>query len=431
MNGLRNHIATSARALRYRNYRLFFTGQAVSLIGTWMTRLASSWLVYRLTADPFVLGIVNFAGLVPTFVLGPFAGVYVDRTSSLRRLILVTQFAAMVQSIGLVAAAAIPMPASTAVALLIFLNLLQGIINAFDMPARQAFLPSMVTRPEDLANGIALNSALFNAARLIGPALAGILIKLVGEVGCFAIDAVSYAGVLYALQLIDAPDIATPQRKERRFWGGFLEGLRYAWGFESIRALLILVAVLSFMGMPYVVLMPVYAKEILHGGPETLGWLTSSAGVGAIVGALLLAGRESVDGIGKLIVFAGCLFAIGLAVFAFSTRIDLSCIALLAVGFGVLMQTASSNTVLQTVVEPDKRGRIMSLYSMAFVGVGPFGGLAAGWAASRFGAPATLGVSAAVCLVSTGFFAWRLPAVRRAAERRTAARAAAAPGGVG
>ena len=425
----KGRLRTSLRALQHRNYRLFFLGQGISLIGTWMTRLASSWLVYRLSSDPFLLGLVNFASLVPSFVLGAVAGVWVDRSRNLRRLIWWTQFAGMIQSFGLAATSLahsrFGLSAHATIVTLIALNLLQGIINSFDMPGRQAFLPRMVTNKEDLANGIALNSSLFNGARLIGPALAGALIAVVGETWCFLSDALSYIAVLWALSAmvgVDQPGVA---KAGQRLVHGLKEGFAYAWRFEPIRAVLQHVAVLSFLGMPYTVLLPVFAKEILGGGPSTLGLLTAASGFGALIGALRLAGRESMAGIGRVITWGGAVFAVALASFALSRLLPLSLPLLLATGFGMLTQSASCQTILQTVVQPDKRGRVMSLYLVAWGGMAPFGSLLSGYLAKVIGAPATLVLCAAGCGVSTAFFAWRLPAVR--AAMRHSREAAAAP----
>lgn len=405
------------RSLRHRNYRLFFTGQAVSLVGTWMTRLATSWLVYRLTADPVWLGITNFAGLVPSFVLGPLCGVLVDRVADLKKLIFRTQLAGMLQSLALVAIAAAPLPADVAVGLLVGLSVAQGVINAVDVPARQAFLPRMVPDAADLANGIALNSTLFNAARLVGPAIAGGLIGVIGEIGCFAVDALSYVGVLWALWAMRLPnDVSETTVAVHRpsFWAGLTEGVSYTYKHPSIRTLIVLVAVLSLLGMPYTVLLPIYAKEILHGGPHTLGLLTSAAGLGAVAAALVLAGRKSTKDFPRWIVGSGVVFAATLAGFAYSTTLKLSVILLALAGFGMLMQTASCSTIIQTVVEPAKRGRVMSLYSTAFLGMAPFGSLAIGFLAARVGPAATLAGCAGLCLLSTLFFAktFRPPAAQ-------------------
>jgi MFS family permease len=409
-------LKTMARSLRHRNYRLFFTGQAISLIGTWMTRVATSWMVYRLTEDPVMLGVVNFAGLIPSFVLGPLCGVLVDRTDDLKRLISRTQLAAMLQSFGLVAAAALPLSTSTVVATLIALNVLQGVINAFDVPARQAFLPRMIPNQADLANGIALNSTLFNSARLIGPALAGGLIGAIGELGCYIVDAVSYIGVLWALAAMAVPALDGPVRERPAFWAGLKDGLAYAYRHPSIKSLIMLVAVLSFVGMPYNVLLPIYAKDILHGGARTLGLLTAAAGCGAVLAALVLSTRDSIEGLARWILLAGLVFGGSLAAFAYSRSVALSAALLLLVGFGMLLQTSSCSTVIQTVVDPSKRGRVMSLYSTAFLGMAPFGSLVSGYLAKHLGPPATLGACAGVCVVASAFFARRLrPGTARAA----------------
>lgn len=416
---IRAAFKTSLRALGHRNYRLFFWGQAVSLIGTWMTRLASSWLVYRLTNDPAMLGVVNFASLAPSFLLGPFAGVLVDRAKNLQRLIFLTQLAGMFQSVGLVLASAISAAPATTIASLIALNILQGIINAFDMPARQAFLPRMITDKKDLSNGIALNSSLFNAARLVGPAIAGALIAVVGETWCFGIDALSYIGVLWAVQAMRVREDDTRPKEGQRLFASLAEGLRYAWSYEPIRAVLLLIAGLSFFGLPHTVLLPVYAREILGGGPQTLGWLTAASGLGALLGALRLARRESIVGIGRVIAVAGLLFTSSLLAFAYSHNLPLSFVLLLGTGFGMLSQSASCNTILQSIVDPDKRGRVTSLYLTAFVGMAPFGGLVTGYFASRVGAPLTLAVCAGFCGLCTLQFALRLPRIRAAVRERT------------
>jgi MFS family permease len=297
----------------------------------------------------------------------------------------------------------------------------QGLINAFDIPARQAFLPHMIASPTDMTNGIALNSTMFNAARLVGPALAGALIALVGETWCFFIDGLSYIAVLWALNEIIVPLIPRDaSHKDKRLLQSFAEGINYAYHFLPIRSALLLVAVLSFMGMPYTVLLPVYAKDVFGGGPNTLGLLTSSAGLGALVGAILLAKRESVTGIGRLIVIAGTAFALALVLFAYSRNLPLSIIFLFIAGYGMITQSASCNTILQTVVDPDKRGRVMSLYATAFAGMAPFGSLAAGALAKSIGTPTTLALCALSCALSTSYFALKLPKIREAAYARAA-----------
>lgn len=400
------------RALAHRNYRLFFAGQGVSLVGTWMTRLATGWLVFRLGGESaaFLLGAVGFAGQVPTFLLSPFAGVLVDRWDR-HRTLLVTQVLSLVQAALLAVVAFRGEPGFATIAQVLALSLFQGVINAFDMPARQVLLVQLVERREDLANAIALNSFLVNGGRLIGPALAGALIALVGEAWCFVIDAVSYLAVVAALLRMRLRPMARPAEAGpigRRL----VEGFRYAFGFPPIRALLLLLALMSLFGMPYSVLLPVFAADVLHGGPTMLGLLTGASGVGAVVGALLLASRPTVLGLGRWIVIATATFGLGLIGFALSRERWLSLSLLVATGFGMMVQMAASNTILQTIVEEDKRGRVMSWFNMAFLGVAPFGSLLGGAAAGWFGAPATVLVSGIGCLIGGVLFAVQLPRLR-------------------
>jgi MFS family permease len=400
------------RSLAHRNYRLFFGGQGVSMIGTWMTRIASGWLVYRLGGDDakLLLGFAGFAGQAPTFFLAPLAGVLVDRWNR-HRLLVVTQSLSLVQSALLALVAFYGEPGLVTVWEIILLALGQGFINAFDMPARQAFLVEIIRNKEDLPNAIALNSSLVNAARLVGPALAGILIALTNEGWCFTIDAVSYLAVIAALLAMDVPRRAR-QPHRTRVWHGLREGLSYAFGFAPIRALLLLLALVSFMGMPYTVLMPVFADNILHGGPYALGFLSAASGVGALTGALYLASRKTVLGLGRTIVLATGLFGLGLIGFALSEVLWLSLLLMLVTGLGMMVQLAASNTILQTIVEEDKRGRVMSLYSMAFMGMAPFGSLFAGALASTIGAPDTVLIGGIACIGGAVLFALKLPELR-------------------
>lgn len=395
------------RALRHRNYRLFFFGQGTSLIGTWLTRVAQSWLVYRLTNSALLLGVVGFAGQLPTFLLAPFAGVWVDRLDR-RSVLLWTQAAAMVQSALL---AAFSLTGTIRVGHVLVLSAFQGLINAFDVPARQAFVVQMVDDREDLPNAIALNSSMVNAARLIGPSLAGMLIAAVGEGMCFAIDAASYLAVLaslWAMRVIVKP---RPPRSTHAL-AELAQGFRYVAGFAPIRSVLLLLAVVSLMGMPYQVLMPVFATEVLHGGPHTLGFLTAAAGVGALSGALYLASRRSVVGLGRVIALSAGAFGVGLMCFSRSHVLWLSLLVLLPTGTAMMTQMAASNTVLQTITDEDKRGRVMSFYTMAFFGTAPFGSLIAGTFAQRFGAPNTLLVGGVVCLLGSIAFTRTLPKLR-------------------
>jgi MFS family permease len=402
-------LQSIGRALRHRNYRLFFSGQSVSLIGTWLTRVATSWLIYRLTGSALLLGVLGFAGQIPTFVLAPLAGVLVDRWDRYRVLV-VTQVLAMIQS-GVLAALALAGVIN--VWHVLALSVFQGLINAFDMPARQSMVVQMVEDRADLPNAIALNSSMVNAARLLGPAAAGVLIAAVGEGWCFFIDAVSYVAVIASLLLMriePRPRAATSTRVLHEMH----EGFRYASGFAPIRALLLLMAVVSLVGMPHTVLLPVIAREVLRGGAGTLGALTAASGLGALVGALYLASRRNVLGLGRVIVGSAALFGVGLVGFSRVGVLWLALPLMLATGAGMMLLMASSNTILQTIVDEDKRGRVMSLFAMAFFGTVPFGSLLAGALATRLGAQNTILVGGVVCILAAGIFLRALPELRLA-----------------
>ena len=395
------------RALRYRNYRLYFLGQSVSLIGTWLTQVAMSWLVYRLTDSAFLLGLVSFAAQAPTFFLAPIAGVWVDRLSRHRALV-ATQVLAMVQS-GLLAYFALA--GSIDVPHLVALAAMQGLINAVDIPLRQSFVVELIDDRGDLANAVALNSSMVNAARLLGPSLAGVLIALVGEGMCFLIDAVSYVAVIASLLAMRIP---ARQRTAgtKRVWHELTEGFRYAFGSTPIRSLLLLLALTGLVGMPYTVLMPVVAKTVLAGGAGTLGALMAGSGLGALVAALYLASRHTVVGLGRLIALGAGTFGIALGAIALSRSLLLSLPLMFAAGLGVMVQMAATNTILQTIVDEDKRGRVMSLYSMAIFGTTPFGSLLAGKLADHIGAPATLAMCGGLCLIGGIWFSRELPELR-------------------
>jgi MFS family permease len=396
------------RALRHRNYRLYFFGQGISLIGTWMTRVATSWLVYRLTNSALLLGIVGFAGQLPTFIFAPFAGVWADRLNR-HRLLIATQALAMLQSLAL---AVLVFGHFITVWQIIWLGAFQGLINAFDMPTRQAFVVQMVEDKQDLGNAIALNSSMVNMARLIGPSLAGIIIAASGEGYCFLIDGISYMAVIVSLVAMRA---LPPQLFSKRA-GVFLElrdGWRYVVRFAPVRSILLLLALVSLFGMPYTVLMPIFAARVLNGGAHTLGFLMASSGVGALIGAIVLAARKSVRGLGKMLPIATAVFGVGLMGFSQSGMLWLSLLLLLAAGFGMMTQMASSNTLLQTILPDERRGRVMSYYTMAFVGMAPFGSLLAGSLASRIGAPATVLISGALCTAGAVWFATQLNALRK------------------
>jgi MFS family permease len=394
------------RALAHRNFRLFFAGQGVSLIGTWMQQTAMIWLVYQLTKSPFLLGLVGFAGQVPGFFLAPFSGVVSDRFHR-QRLIVLTQSLAMVQALLL---ALLSFTGTIEVWHIVVLSVALGVVNTFDMTARQAFMTEMVEK-RDLPNAIALNSSMVNGARLIGPSVAGFLVAALGVPACFLLNGLSYVAVIAALLSMR---IIPRQRKgpPRHVLHEMKEGFTYAFGFGPIRSLILLLALVSFMGMPYAVLMPVFAKDILHGGPETLGFLMAASGVGALAGGIYLAGRKSVLGLGIRIALAPGLFGAGLIGFALSQQLWLSLPLLALVGFAFMVQMASSNTVLQTIVEEDKRGRVMSFYTMAFIGMAPWGSLLAGALADRIGAPRTLVVGGLACIAGSLLFARGLPRLR-------------------
>ncbi len=395
------------RALRHRNYRLFIGGQSVSLIGTWMTRVATAWLVYRLTDSAFLLGIVSFAGQLPTFVFAPFAGVWVDRLNR-HRVLVTTQVLAMVQSLSL---AALALAEVITIPEIIGLGVFQGVINAFDMPARQAFVIQMVEDKQDLANAIALNSSIVNLARLVGPSLAGIIIAAVGEGYCFLIDGLSYLAVIASLTAMRVPMHGMPS-KRASVLHELKEGWHYVSSFAPVRSILLLLALVSLVGMPYTVLMPIFAARILHGGPHTLGFLMAASGSGALIGAVTLAARKSVRGLGRMIPIAACLFGAALMGFSQSRMFWLSLLLMVAAGFGMMIHLASSNTILQTIIPDERRGRVMSYYTMAFVGMAPFGSLVAGSLASRIGAPATIVICGACCAAGAIWFALKLKSLR-------------------
>lgn len=402
-----SRYAHAWRALRHRNFRLFFTGQSISLIGTWMTRIATSWLVYRLTGSALLLGVVGFAGQIPTFLLAPFAGVLVDRLNR-RKLLVWTQVLAGVQSLAM---AALTLAKVITIHEVIALSAFQGLINAFDMPGRQAFLVQMVEAREDLGNAIALNSSMVNMARLIGPALAGIVIAALGEGYCFAIDGFSYIAVVVSLLMMNI-QWAPARRAAAPMFEQLKEGWSYVTGFHPVRTILTLFALLSLMGMPFVVLMPIFASQVLRGGPHTLGFLMGASGVGALISAISLALRKNVRGLTTMIQLSAAVFGAGLVLFGLSSNLILSLLLMAVVGFGMMQGMAASNTVIQTLVPEDKRGRVMSYYTMAFVGMAPFGSLLAGSLAHRFGAPHAIMITGSFCLAGSLWFTTRLKSVR-------------------
>jgi MFS family permease len=396
------------RALRHRNFRLFFGGQSISLIGTWMTRIATSWLVYRLTKSPLLLGTVGFAGQIPTFLLAPLAGVIVDRIDR-RTLLVWTQALAMVQSLIL---AWLTLTRRITIPEILILSVMQGFINAFDMPGRQSFMVKMVEDKADLSNAIAINSSMVNTARLIGPSLAGLLIAATNEGWCFLVDGVSYIAVIASLLMMRLP-ASFEQRATTTMVAQLREGWTYVSSSAPIRTILLLFALISLMGWPYMVLMPVFAARVLHGGPHTLGFLMGAAGVGSLASALSLVLRRSVRGLTRVIPIASAAFGVGLICFGLSKVLWLSMLLMLVTGFGMMQGVTASNTILQTLVDEKMRGRVMSYYTMAFVGMAPFGSLLAGALAHSIGAPRTVMVSGVACILGSLWFWTRLKSIRK------------------
>ena len=396
------------RSLRHRNFRLFLTGQMISLTGTWMQQVAMSWLAYRWTRSPLVLGLFGFASQLPAFFLAPVGGVLADRVSR-RRLVMATQVLSMLQAATL---AALVLTHHTGVGGLLALTAFLGLVNGIDIPVRQAFLVEMVNDKSDLPNAIALNSSAFNAARLVGPALGGFVVAAVGEGVAFLLNAVSYIAVIGALLALRLPSAPARPLGAPAVWSNLREGMRYAFGFPPIRTILLLVFTASLFGVPFLVLMPVFAADVMHGGPSTLGLLMGAVGVGALAGALTLAARRSVVGLGSMITIAIGVFGTGLLLFSATASVILALPGLFAAGFGMMALMASSNTILQTIVEDDKRGRVLSFYAMSFMGAVPVGSLLAGALAARIGAPATVRIGACVCLLSGLLYARVLPSMR-------------------
>jgi MFS family permease len=404
----RRDFSHAWRALRHRNFRLFFGGQSISLIGTWMTRVATSWLVYRLTKSSLLLGTVGFAGQIPTFLLAPLAGVIVDRIDR-RKVLVWTQTLAMLQSLAL---AWLTLSHRITIAEILALSVMQGFINAFDMPGRQSFMVKMVEDRTDLSNAIAINSSMVNVARLIGPSLAGLLIAATNEGWCFLVDGVSYIAVIVSLLMM-----RITRSQEQRHTSSMLEQLREGWdyvsGFMPIRTILSLFALLSLMGWPFMVLMPIFAAQVLHGGPHTLGFLMGAVGVGSLISALAMVARRSVRGLTGMIPIAAAAFGVGLIAFGLSTSLALSLPLMLLIGFGMMQGLTASNTIIQTLVDEKMRGRVMSYYTMAFVGMAPFGSLLAGTLAHAIGAPRTVIVSGVACILGALWFWFRIPHLRR------------------
>jgi MFS family permease len=403
-------ISHTWRALRHRNFKLFFFGQSTSMIGTWMTRLATTWLVYHLTHSALLLGIVSFVGQIVSFLIGPFAGVWVERLNR-RKLLVWTQAAAAAQSLAM---AALTLAHVINLWEIIALTALQGVINAFDMPGRQSFLFNMVEDRNDLSNAIAINSSMANGARLIGPAIAGLIIGAFGEGWCFLIDGISYFAVIASLLLmrIESPSLAKNVRHSAlTMFEQIREGWEYVRAFRPIRTILLLFALVSLMGFSYSVILPIFAGHVLQGGATTLGWLTGASGVGALVSALSLAVRKSVIGLTRMVQIATAVLGVALILFGLSHVLWLSLLLMAFVGFGLMQCASASNTVIQSLVTDDKRARVMSYYTMAFFGAAPFGSLLAGAMAHWIGAPYTVMFTGAFCVAGSIWFTFDLPRV--------------------
>ncbi len=395
-------LPSTFRALRHRNFQLFFTGQFVSLTGTWMQSVAQSWLVYRLTGSVVLLGLIGFSSQIPVFLLAPIGGATADRCNR-HRILITTQSIAMSLAFVL---ALLTLTGNIEIWHLFVIAVGFGLANAFDIPARQAFAVDMVGR-EDLINAIALNSSMFNGARIVGPAIAGILVAIVGEGWCFFGNAASYIAVITGLLMMKITPVVRPRRGST--FANIAEGFGYVFGTRPVRGLMLLLGIVSLMGMPYAVLMPIFASEYLGGGSETLGYLMGASGCGALIAALVLASRKHVFGLGRWVGAACGTFGLCLILFSLSRSFWLSALILVPVGFSMMTQMASSNTLVQAMIPDELRGRVMSVYSMMFMGMAPFGSLLAGTLAGIIGAPQTVALGGAVCIVASGVYWYLLP----------------------
>ncbi|MGA2131032.1 MAG: MFS transporter [Bryobacteraceae bacterium] len=408
-------LPATLRALRYRNFQLFFGGQLISLIGTWMQNVAQAWLVYRLTGSSVMLGLVSFAGQIPVFLISPLGGIVADRFPR-QRVVIATQTASMLLALTL---SALTLTGAVQKWHIMLLAVGLGVVNAFDIPARQSFFVEMVGR-EDLINAIALNSSMFNASRVIGPAVAGILVATIGEGWCFFANGVSYVAVIIGLLCMRLPPYAPVARTTSPF-ADVIEGFRFVIASRPIHHLMILLGILSLTGMPFAVLMPIFADKILHGGARGLGILMGASGIGALGGALLLASRETVHGLGRWVAISAAAFGGTLVIFALSHSFWPSCALLMPVGFAMMVEMGSSNTLIQTMSPDRLRGRVMSVYSMMFMGMAPLGAVLSGVSADRWGASVTVAAGGIVCMSAAAVFGWRLPGLRAEARRLIAA----------
>ena len=413
-------LPVTLRALGYRNFQLFFGGQLISLVGTWMQNVAQAWLVYRLTGSSALLGAVGFVGQIPVFLLAPVGGIVADRYSR-RNIVVATQTASMLLAFAM---AALTLSGTVRIWEIFVLAALLGVTNSFDIPARQSFIVEMVGK-RDLMNAIALNSSMFNVSRVVGPAVAGILVATIGEGWCFFANGASFLAVIAGLLLMDVERREAVAQTASSV-SQVLEGFRFVIHNPAVHLILVLLGIVSLTGMPYTVLMPIFAARILHGGPKALGELSSVAGVGALAAALLLATRKDVRGLGRWVARASLGFGASLVAFAASRNLWLSAVIMVPTGFSIMMQMGSSNTLIQSMVPDQLRGRVMSVYSMMFMGMAPIGSLFAGAAAARFGAPATVAASGVLCMISAVVFRILLPQIRVGARKLIVAQEMAA-----
>jgi len=391
------------RALKYRNYRLFFIGQVISLSGTWMQNLASSWLVYRLTNSLFALGVIGFASQITVFFVSPFSGVWADRWNR-HRAVLITQILAMLQAFTL---AGLVMSKTVQVWHIILLSIFLGAVQSFDLPIRQAWTIDIIKDKQDLGNAIALNSLIFNLARFIGPMAAGFIVAYSGEGTCFLVNGLSYIAVIIALLMIKI-ELFKKARNHPHIWQSMKEGIIYTFGSPPLRFLMVLMGLVSLVVMPYAVLLPAFAKDVLRGNSRTLGLLMGAAGAGSLLGAVFMAAKRGVRRLGKSIVIANFMFGIALVILSFTCFIRLALILMVFIGFGLMVHMATSNTVIQTIVDDDKRGRVMGFYVMAVIGIAPLGSLLAGSIASHIGVPRTLFLSGILCVLGACIFAFKV-----------------------
>ena len=396
------------RALRHRNFRLFFVGQGLSMMGTWLQQVAMGWLTYRITGSAWLLGVIAFCANAGFLVFGTWAGVIADRVRR-RRALYLTQSLMLAQAVVLTALTAL---GHIEVWHLIVLALWLGVVSAFDIPVRQSLYVQLVDDRADLGNAIALNSFLVNAARVVGPAIAGLLLAIVSEAVCFGLNALSFVAVIVAVARMRFPREPGPASRGGGWWASWVEGFRYVTGFPPARALLILVAMLAWTIASYSSLMPIYAKDVYDGGPRTLGFLLAAAGAGALLSTGYLASRENVRGLARVIALSAMVAGIAMAAFAYLRILPVALVLMVAMGGGAILAAASANTILQTIVDDRLRGRVAGFYTLAFLGVAPLGNLAAGALAARWSAPAAFAINGVGAALAALWFWRKLPEIR-------------------